>query len=389
MVSDTNSFRRNAERCERDPAALAVSAPSGGRVRPLLLWRVPEIGAMALRDGRRRSRALERRAETLFLDAAQRLLRTSDRLAHPADSEHFIAYLDGRGRSGESRRVALPVDLRGALERIAARLQARLDLVVEVGWSYVAPADLARDPAAALREALQRGERERERVAFLAAVGHELRTPLSSIRGYIETLLDARHDETTTRRFLEIAQAETLRMARLVDGVLEFSLLDCSALHLADACCDLAEVIERAILSMEAALARAGARVERCGSAGVLVALDEDAAMHVVLNVLQNAVLHGRQGGKIRIGLARRPPFARLRIDDDGPGIPLEQRERVFQRGVRLGTGGGRGFGLGLAIVESIVSRVGGEVRVGAAPRGGARFEILLPLQAEKGGAES
>ena len=344
---------------------------------------------MALREGRRRSRALERRAEALFLEAARALLRASDRLAHPADSEEFIAYLDARGRSGESRRVALPVDLRGALERIAARMNARLDLPVEVGWTYVAPTALARDPVAAVHEAMERGERERERVAFLSAVGHELRTPLSSIRGYLETLLDARHDAPTTRRFLEIAQAEALRMARLVDGVLEFSLLDCSAIHLADASCDLDAVLGTAIRSMEAALCRAGARIEHRALPGLAIALDADAAMHVVLNLLQNSVIHGRRGGKIRVALARRPPFARLRIDDDGPGIPVEQRERIFKHGARLASGDGRGFGLGLAIVESIVARVGGAACVGDAPRGGARFEILLPLQAEKGGAES
>ena len=389
MVSDISSCRRNVERCERNPAALAGLSPSGGRVRPLLLWRLPEIGARALREGRRRSRSLERRAEELFLEAAQSLLRAGDRLAHRADSEEFLAYLDVRGRSGNSRRVALPVDLRGALERIAARLHARLNLPVEVGWTYVAPADLARDPHAALLEALQRGERERERVAFLSAVGHELRTPLSSIRGYIETLLDAPHDAPTARRFLEIAQSEALRMARLVDGVLEFSLLDCSALHLADSCCDLVTVVRRAIRSLEPAITHAGARLDLRGAARLDIALDEDAAMHVVLNVIQNALVHGSRAGVVAISLARSRPFARLRVDDDGPGIPPEQRARIFQRGARIGAGDGRGFGLGLAIVESIVARVGGEVRVGDAPLGGARFEILLPLQAEKGGAES
>jgi len=377
------------DRCERDPAALAGLSPQGSRVRPLLLWRVPEIGARALREGRRRSRSLEKRAEVHFLEAARSLLRASDRLAHRADSEEFVAYLDVRGRSGHSRRVALPVDLRGALERIAARLHARLDLPVEVGWSYVAPADLAREPQAALREAMERGERERERVAFLSAVGHELRTPLTSIRGYLETLLDAPHDATTARRFLEVAQSEALRMARLVDGVLEFSLLDCSALHLAGACCDLAALVRRAIRSLEPTLVHAGARIDLRGATQLDIALDEDAAMHVVLNVIQNAIVHGARGGRIVVSLARRRPFARFCVDDDGVGIPPEQRTRIFQRGARIGAGDGRGFGLGLAIVESIVARVGGEVRVGDAPQGGARFEILLPLQAEKGGAES
>lgn len=377
------------DRCERNPALLAGGAPVGSRVRPLLLWRIPEIGARALREGRRRSRSLERRAESLFLEAARSLLRGSDRLAHRCDSDLFIAYLDVRGRSGASQRVALPVDLRGALERIAARLHARLDHAVLVGWTYVAPAELARDPDAALHEALRRGERERERVAFLAAVGHELRTPLSSIRGYIETLLDAPHDAPTARRFLEIAQSETLRMARLVDGVLEFSLLDCSALHLADARCDLVAVVRRAIGSLDPALAHAGTRVELRGARRLAIALDEDAAMHVVLNLLQNAVVHGARAGEIVVSLARARPFARLRVDDDGAGIPPEERARVFQRGARIGAGDGRGLGLGLAIVESIVARAGGEVRVGDAPLGGARFEILLPLQAEKGGAES
>ncbi|MDH2909942.1 MAG: HAMP domain-containing sensor histidine kinase [Candidatus Eremiobacteraeota bacterium] len=354
-----------------------------------MLWRIPEIGARALREGRRRSRSLERHAEALFLEAAQALLRGSDRLAHRVDSEEFVAYLGVRGRSEKSRRVALPVDLRGALERIAARLHARLDLPVEVGWTYVAPAELARDPQAALQEALQRGDRERERVAFLSAVGHELRTPLSSIRGYIETLLDAPHDAPTARRFLEIAQSEALRMARLVDGVLEFSLLDCSALHLADACCDLAAVARRAVRSLEPAITHAGARLDLRGATRIDIALDEDAAMHVVLNVIQNALVHGSHAGAIVVSLGRCRPFARLRIDDDGPGIPPELRKRIFQRGVRIGVGDRPGFGLGLAIVESIVARVGGEVRVGDAPLGGARFEILLPLQAEKGGAES
>ena len=383
MGSATNLSHRR-ELCERDLASIARESLQQQRVRPLLLWRVPEVGAAALLSGRRCSRRLEMRAERAFVEAARRLLRAQDRLAHSVDSDTFVAWLEEEPRSRTQRRMALPVDIRGALERITARLSSQIDLPVEAGWGYVTPAELARDTLGALADAARRGERERERVVFLGAVGHELRTPLCAIRGYLETLLDAPQDASTSRRFLQIAQSETLRMSRLVDGVLEFSLLDCSAGHLATSRCDLIAVTRRACATLEESLVRRHCSIEIRVGRSIDVALDEDATTHVLLNLLQNAIEHGKPGGRILVSVARRTPFARLRIDDDGPGVPRAELTRIFQRGARVRPGSNNGFGLGLAIVESIVGRAGGEVRAGNAPLGGARFEVLLPLQAEK-----
>ncbi|MFN2450382.1 MAG: histidine kinase dimerization/phospho-acceptor domain-containing protein, partial [Candidatus Baltobacteraceae bacterium] len=125
-----------------------------------------------------------------------------------------------------------------------------MDVRIETGWSLCAPSRDRPEFEQDIALALERGARERERYEFFAAVGHELRTPLTSIRGYLETLLDEPVDAPTSRRFLETARREALRMGRLLEGMFEFSLLDLSAGPSALECSSVRERIAQACESV-------------------------------------------------------------------------------------------------------------------------------------------
>jgi two-component system phosphate regulon sensor histidine kinase PhoR len=223
-------------------------------------------------------------------------------------------------------------------------------------------------------------ERRRgDRRAWLAAVGHELRTPLTSIRGYIETLLDGDElDAQTTRRFLETARSEALRLGRLVEGMLEFSMLDLSA-RSREARCDFAEQV-RATIDAVLPLARKRAVTIRARVLhNAYARLDGDACVHALLNVIENAIKHGREGGNVTIDCVRDASFLCAIVDDDGSGVAPSERGAIFGLGFR-GNGARRpGSGIGLAVVKAIVTRAGGDVSVDAAPLGGARFVLRFP----------
>ena len=205
---------------EIEPAPLAeldVLLVSVNGAVPLLVVRIPELERTAWRRGLRSARALERRASAAFTIAARRVLRSQDRIGHDPGSDIFVAALVARTRAGTD--LPAPLDARSALARIAATLEHTMRLDVLTGWTTYVPGGA--HIAASIDDALARGVRERERYAFFSVLGHELRTPLASIRGYLETLLDDSIDASTRRRFLTVAHNESLRMSRLVDGMFE------------------------------------------------------------------------------------------------------------------------------------------------------------------------
>lgn len=220
-------------------------------------------------------------------------------------------------------------------------------------------------------------ERRRgDRRAWLATVGHELRTPLTSIRGYIETLLDGDElDAQTTRRFLETARREALRLGRLVEGMLEFSMLDLSG-HARDASCDVAEQVRATIDAVLPLARQRGVTIRARLTGSAHARIDGDACIHALLNVVENAVKHGRQDGNVTIECSRDAPFICAIVDDDGPGIPLRERDAIFGFGFRGSNSCRPGCGIGLAVVKAIVTRAGGEASADLSPMGGARFVL-------------
>lgn len=348
---------------------------------PLLAFALPTFAQTAWHEGLRSARALERRTAAAFEGAANRIVRDGDLLAHDPGSDRFAIAMLSPSRA--SRRP-LPHEIRAALERIAAAMSLETGLPMERGWVTLFQSFAATELAGMVSDALERGARERERSAVLATVGHELRTPLTSIRGYIETLLEGEPlPARTKRRFLETARRQTLRLGRLVDGMLAFSMLDLSLP--ADECsCAIAEQLTAAVDAIVPLARRRRARIRVRGRfPRARARIDEDACAHALLNLLENAVKHGRDGGEIRVSCVRRDDAIVVAIDDDGPGIPPSERHAIFGLGVR-GQGVSRpGRGIGLAIVKAIAQRSGGTVTAGASPLGGARFELLLPVAEE------
>jgi len=350
---------------------------------PLLAVRLPEFERIAWRSGRRAALVLERQTSAAFEDAVDASLRAGDLIAHDPGSDAYAIVMSAPSREA---RAHSPVDCRAVLERIAARISQATNLRVETGWTILH----ACEGAAALRQgvllALERGARENERYEFFAAIGHELRTPLTSIRGYLETLIDGGLDPRTLRRFLQTTLKEAQRMERLLEGMFEFSLLDLSAQTMFASRSDLRERVAAAFDAIRPAARERGIALLESVVAPALVALDGDACMQVLLNLLDNAVKYGREGGTICVSAAADARYVTLAVDDDGPGIAAHERESIFGlrvRGSQAQAAQRPGTGIGLAIVKLIAERAGGEVRVKDAPLGGARFEVALPRRAE------
>jgi signal transduction histidine kinase len=342
---------------------------------PVLVLRLPEIERVAWQQGRGVARCLERRAERAFTRSAARVLRADDLLGHDTASDTFAAALCGSARHADA---ADRPDARAAVARIGAALELALALDVQSGWTAF---DAACDPAdmqAMFARALARGARERERYAFFTLLGHELRTPLASIRGYLETLLDDTIDGDVRRRFTGVAYREALRLGRLIDGLFEISLLDLHAAAPSPAHASLAEVFDAVRDATSSAARLAEADVVFGPAPAVEVAIDADRCVLILANLVDNAIKHGGRRGTVRVGAACSPTLVSIAVDDDGLGVADADRERIFALGGR-GRTTAPGTGIGLALVRMLVERAGGRITVARAPGGGARFAVALP----------
>ena len=314
----------------------------------------------------------EQRARKIFGTRVAASLRKADLLAHDRLSDFFTIALAGGARKGGS--TVLPQDCRAALERARHAFGAP-ELRLESGWTFAggsAPLN------AELRVALARGARERQHLELFSPLAHEMRTPLTAIRGFLETVLDETPDAPTSRRFLEIARGETLRLGRLIDGMFTVSLLDLE--H--DAGCAKHTVLQPALLrAVDVVYLRArerGTRIE-CGRVpAVTVAISFDNLVQVFVNVLSNAIEHGKQAGRIVMRIRMREREAEIAVDDDGPGISPRELKAVFDPGYRT-SHAGRGNGLGLSVVHRLVDLAGGSVWATRSPLGGARIVTRIP----------
>ena len=351
-------------------------AALGGDGAPLLVLRLPSLERTAWRAGRRAARSIERRASDAFAKAAAGILRPEDLIAHDRGSDAFVAALIAPTRDGH--RWPAPVDIRSALARIAATIEGLTGLDVDAGWTSY-DARTARGIDAAMVRALLRGAQERERYAFFSAIGHELRTPLASIRGYLETLLTGDVDRATSEHFVRIAHGESLRLTRLLEGMFEISLLDLSATFPRPANGVLGAALAGAADASAALAAQHGTALRVAATPAIVVAIDADRLILVLINLIANAIKHGRGGGRVEVAVEfDSPRTVTIVVDDDGAGIPAHERERVFALGER-GKTPADGSGIGLALVRMILERAGGRVEIRESPLGGARFAVTIP----------
>ena len=224
---------------------------------------------------------------------------------------------------------------------------------------------------------------ERTREEFVANVSHELRTPLSLIKGYVETLLDgARNNPEVAERFLKIIERNTNRLDLLIQDLLTISALESGRMRLTLQPADLRAIAEKVLGDLHG---KADDKKVVLANELPLLPVRADASRieQVFANLVDNAIKYGRPTGRVTVG-GRKLDEGRLEIfvQDDGPGIPPEALDRVFERFYRVDKARSRdqgGTGLGLSIVKHIIQAHGGEVWAKSELGKGATFFFTLP----------
>jgi signal transduction histidine kinase len=270
----------------------------------------------------------------------------------------------------------------GALAPVE-RIRSEVDAISAAELHRRVPQPAATDEigrlAATMNRMLERLDRSQLRQRrFVSDASHELRSPIASIRQHAEVAL-AHPEATDVRELAGTALAEDLRLQRLVDDLLLLARADEQTLELRRAPVDLDDLV-----FAEATRLRDATRLH-IDTAGVSAArVDGDAASlsRVLRNLGENAARHARERIALSLAQADGGGTVVLAVDDDGPGISAAERERVFERFVRLDDARARdggGSGLGLAIVAELVAAHGGSVAVAESDLGGARVEVRLP----------
>jgi two-component system, OmpR family, sensor kinase len=234
------------------------------------------------------------------------------------------------------------------------------------------------DAARAEREAALKRQRE-----FVADASHELRTPLTSILANLELLQaslgEPQEDE---RAMVDSALRSSSRMSRLVGDLLLLARADAGRIG-ARTRCDLAELAGNAAAEVAPTIGERELRVEN--ERPLWVDGNPDELHRLVLNLLDNAARHTPGGSRIELRLRAEGTSAVVEVADNGPGVPAELREQIFERFVRgegpADTAIGGGSGLGLAIVSAVARSHGGNAEAGESDLGGALFRVRLPLR--------
>jgi two-component system phosphate regulon sensor histidine kinase PhoR len=224
---------------------------------------------------------------------------------------------------------------------------------------------------------------ERTREEFVANVSHELRTPLSLIKGYVETLLDgARGNPAVAERFLKIIERNTKRLDLLIQDLLTISALEAGRMKLNPQPVALRTLVEKVFTDLKPPADNKNITLVN-QLPGFTAAADVNRLEQVLANLVDNAIKYGSAQGHVTVGGKKRDDGKiEIFVQDDGPGIPAESLDRVFERFYRVDKARSReqgGTGLGLSIVKHIVQAHGGEVWVKSEPGKGATFFFTLP----------
>ena len=269
------------------------------------------------------------------------------------------------------------------LARRLARLRAAADRIAHgsFGEPIVDRAhDEIGDLARSLEEMRVRLEAlERSRSAFIANASHELRTPLTALGGYLELLTEGGLTDAERSEFLETMGEQVQRLTKLATDLLDLSRLDAGGIIVGQDEIELGELAADCAREMQALAAPA--RLVRRASSPASEALargDEGRVLQVLRVLVDNAVRHTPPGSTVTLRTETTPWGASVIVSDDGPGIPPELLERVFERFFRGPGAAARGTGLGLAIARELAERMDGRLLV-TSGAGGTRFALELP----------
>jgi signal transduction histidine kinase len=384
--------------------AVAVGGPANG-----LAIVVPEAVLTKIVHNAGRALQVERCSLALF-DAAAGELVTVAALSTPSHELHGARFRPGEGIAGEVARTRQPVcvpdvaidphfvslgresirsvicaplldgdDVLGTMTATShqphAFSEAQLELL----------AVFADQAALAIAQARRAEEVDRLKSAFLSTVSHELRTPLSSIRGFVEIILAGRTGPLNDlqRDFLGSVLVSTKQLHRMVEDIMQLSLAEAGQLGLVCEPTDLTEVATTVARLLRPQADAAGVTLESLLPRS-LPPVECDAARieQVLANLLGNAIKFTAAGGQVSMTAGHTVDGAWVSVQDTGPGVPVSEQHRVFDRLYQVQHGLNRshgGAGLGLTIARYLVEGHGGQITLTSEPGQGATFTVRLP----------
>jgi len=272
-----------------------------------------------------------------------------------------------------SRRIVRPVlQLSEAVDAVAAGSR-------DVAVPTDAPGELGHLSERFAEMAHRLGEVEEMERNFLMSVSHELRTPLTAIRGHVSALLEGVIEDPEQReQSLETVAMETQRLDRLVGDILDLAKLDTHRFTVMTEEVDMAQLLDEAYERYREEAQRRSIDYKQEVRARPVLLSDGDRVLQVVGNLLSNAFHATPDGGCISLELAQQNGTVHVAVEDTGPGIPPEARERLFRPFVSNSSGG---TGLGLAIANEISTALGGRIDLESEVGKGSRFELVLPVR--------
>ena len=224
------------------------------------------------------------------------------------------------------------------------------------------------------------------RKEFIADVSHELKTPITSIMGYADTLLEEEYDKETQSKFLSVIASEARRMAKLVTDLLTLSKNDSNKNVIKSELFDLGELVKKCQDKLAIEIKKKNHEVKCFVTADVpLVYANKDDIERVILNILTNSIKYTKDGGEIKIYVGFVYNDAYIKIYDNGIGIPEEELGRIFERFYRVDKARSRemgGTGLGLSIAKDLLDRNGGSIDIKSEIGKGTEVVIKVPTKA-------
>jgi two-component system phosphate regulon sensor histidine kinase PhoR len=255
--------------------------------------------------------------------------------------------------------------------------------VLSVNASPIVEDDTVRGCVLVARDVTGPRKLENLRKDFVANVSHELKTPLTAIKGSAETLLGgALDDKEHGPEFVRSIYEQSVRLEALVADLLNISQAESGKARLEKVPVDLKALAEEAVGSLTAALAKNKVSFLNLVPAGFAVSADRNKLYQVLVNLLENAAKYNRKDGSVRVRALQENGAARILVEDDGPGIAAGHLPHIFERFYRVDKARSRelgGTGLGLSIVKHLVELHGGSVGVESAEGRGSSFWFTLP----------
>jgi PAS domain S-box-containing protein len=296
-------------------------------------------------------------------------------------SKHITTILDGfKGHSLESALLLLNDLTDNKVSELTVRRKDGTVFPAEMSLARVSEKEQIK-LIYNLIDVTQRHEAERLKREFLSIVSHDLKTPLSSIRGCLKTVLRGASDrlDSDSLALLNSGERESDRLIRLVTDLLDVARLEAGRMKLDIASCPLADVFEKSVKSVRTVALDRNIRIS-ADAEGLSVIADPDRIVQVLVNLLSNAIKYSPSGSCISVLAVPHQSAIMVSVEDRGRGIPAEFLETIFERFEQTRTEDqSTGSGLGLAICKLIVENMGGTIGATSQEGFGSRFWFTLP----------